>query len=109
MGELLGCPLCGNAVTAIETHPGRGELRCGKCDLVLGGNDAMTPDELTERWNDRPYEGKLREMIAERNELIQDMWRFGFSSASGANSISEHVAVENELRDRMAALGLEAG
>ena len=41
------CPLCGREMTAIETHPGRGELYCGHCDLVIGGNEAKTPDELT--------------------------------------------------------------
>lgn len=41
------CPLCNRHMTAIETHPGRGELYCGHCDLVIGGNDAKTPEELT--------------------------------------------------------------
>ena len=40
------CPLCGRDMTAIETHPGRGELYCGRCDLTIGGNEAKTPDEL---------------------------------------------------------------
>ena len=40
------CPLCGKHMTAIETHPGRGELHCAECDLTIGGNDAKTPDEL---------------------------------------------------------------
>lgn len=40
------CPLCGRDMTAIETHPGRGELYCGHCDLTIGGNDAKTPEEL---------------------------------------------------------------
>lgn len=50
---LKGCPLCGEQPVALETHPGYGELYCGNCDLVLGGNNAMTPEELTERWNRR--------------------------------------------------------
>jgi hypothetical protein len=33
-------------MTAIETHPGRGELYCGHCDLTIGGNNAKTPEEL---------------------------------------------------------------
>lgn len=33
-------------MTAIETYPGRGELYCGNCDLVIGGNEAKTPEEL---------------------------------------------------------------
>ena len=33
-------------MTAIETHPSRGELYCGHCDLTIGGNDAKTPEEL---------------------------------------------------------------
>lgn len=41
------CPLCGREMTAIETYPGYGELYCGHCDLVIGGNEAKTPDELT--------------------------------------------------------------
>ena len=41
------CPLCGRELEAIETYPGRGELYCGHCDLVIGGNEAKTPDELT--------------------------------------------------------------
>lgn len=40
------CPLCGREMTAIETYPGRGELYCGNCDLVIGGNEAKTPEEL---------------------------------------------------------------
>lgn len=42
------CPLCGREMTAIETHAGRGELYCVHCDLVIGGNEAKTPDELME-------------------------------------------------------------
>lgn len=45
MSEMT-CPLCGRDMTAIETHPGRGELYCGHCDLTIGGNEAKTPDEL---------------------------------------------------------------
>lgn len=51
--KLLPCPLCGGKVTAIETHPGYGEIYCGECDLVLGGTEAMTPEELTAKWNAR--------------------------------------------------------
>ncbi len=40
------CPLCGREMTAIETHAGRGELYCGHCDLIIGGNEPKTPDEL---------------------------------------------------------------
>ena len=40
------CPLCLREMTAIETHAGRGELYCVHCDLVIGGNEAKTPDEL---------------------------------------------------------------
>ena len=46
MTEKPLCPLCGDEMTAIETHPGRGELYCAECDLVIGGNCAKTPDEL---------------------------------------------------------------
>ena len=42
------CPLCGRDMTAIEVHAGRGELYCVHCDLVIGGNEARTPDELME-------------------------------------------------------------
>ena len=51
--ELKPCPLCGGEIITIETHPGRGEIYCVSCDLVLGGDNAMTPDELTEKWNTR--------------------------------------------------------
>lgn len=51
--RLPPCPFCGGEATAIETHPGRGELYCGNCDVVLGGDNAMTPDELTAAWNKR--------------------------------------------------------
>ena len=44
--ERKPCPLCGREMTGIETHPGRGELYCGHCDLTIGGNEAKTPDEL---------------------------------------------------------------
>ena len=50
---LRPCPLCGGEVITIETHPGCGEIYCGNCDLVLGGDNAMTPDELIEKWNRR--------------------------------------------------------
>ena len=53
MNELKPCPFCGGEVTAIETHPGRGELYCGKCDLVMCGDNAKTPEELTQAWNTR--------------------------------------------------------
>lgn len=43
----ITCPLCGRELEAIETHPGRGELYCGHCDLTIGGDEAKTPDELT--------------------------------------------------------------
>lgn len=55
--ELKPCPFCGGNVTAIETHPGRGEIYCGRCDVVMGGNDAKTPEELTEAWNRRANDG----------------------------------------------------
>ena len=47
------CPLCGRKMTALESHPGRGELYCGHCDLTIGGNDAKTPDELMALLNQR--------------------------------------------------------
>ena len=47
------CPLCGCRMTALESHPGRGELYCGHCDLTIGGNDAKTPDELMALLNQR--------------------------------------------------------
>lgn len=53
MTELKSCPFCGGQPTAIETHMGRGELYCGTCDVVMGGNEAKTPEELTEAWNTR--------------------------------------------------------
>lgn len=64
MSELKPCPFCGGKPTAIETHPGRGELYCGTCDVVLGGNNAMTPEELTAAWNTRHVET----CTVERNE-----------------------------------------
>jgi len=40
------CPICGREMAAIETYAGHGELYCGNCDLVIGGNEAKTPGEL---------------------------------------------------------------
>lgn len=40
------CPICGHPMMSIETHPGRGELYCHTCNLVLCGDDAKTPEEL---------------------------------------------------------------
>lgn len=51
--ELKPCPFCGGKVTAIETYPGRGEIYCGKCDIVMGSCEAMTAEELTRAWNTR--------------------------------------------------------
>ena len=65
MTELKTCPFCGGKPTAIETHPGRGELYCGKCDLVMCGDNAKTPEELTQAWNTRHVETcKLNELDA---------------------------------------------
>ena len=63
MSELKPCPFCGGDPVAIETRPGRGELYCGNCDVVLGGNNAMTAEEWTDAWNARAE----RTCIAEEN------------------------------------------
>lgn len=44
--------------------------------------------------------GKLRELVAE-------MWRFGFSENSGANSVAEWNEQASAIRDRMRELGIE--
>ena len=59
------CPLCGREMTAIETHAGRGELYCGHCDLVIGGNEAKTPDELMELLGQSTCQGHIDEEYVE--------------------------------------------
>ena len=52
---------------------------------------------------------ELEDENAKLRELVRDMWRFGFSSASGANSVEEHVETESMLHGRMLELGVEVG
>ena len=56
MSELKPCPFCGRNPTAIETYPGRGELYCGSCDVVMGGEEPKTQEELIKSWNARADE-----------------------------------------------------
>lgn len=72
MSELLPCPFCGGKPTAIETHPGRGELYCGKCDLVMCGDNAKTPEELTQAWNTRHVE--TCRMIYDEEASGDELW-----------------------------------
>lgn len=68
------CPLCGRDMTAIETHPGRGELYCGHCDLIIGGNDAKTPEELIALMDSSEHR-RLKAENARLRDLVRDMWR----------------------------------
>lgn len=70
MTELKPCPFCGGEPTAIETHPGRGELYCGNCDVVMGGDNAMTPEELTAAWNTRAERTCHAELNEECNVVV---------------------------------------
>ena len=81
MSEMT-CPLCGREMTAIETHPGRGELYCGHCDLTIGGNEAKTPDELVallgqrtchivKTWTDSDYADHWRYSCSECGYQIE--------------------------------------
>lgn len=71
------CPLCGRNMTAIETHPGRGELYCSHCDLSIGGNDAKTPEELialmdsSEHRRLKDENTKLRELVSGLEYCVQ--------------------------------------
>ena len=64
------CPICGREMTAIETHPGRGELYCGKCDLTIGGNEAKTPEELQEIV-EGGENAKLRRMVKRKRRHLE--------------------------------------
>lgn len=77
MSSLLPCPFCGGKPTAIETHPGRGELYCGKCDLVMCGDNAKTPEELTQAWNTRHVE--TCKVVGSYYSELMDVYVFSFS------------------------------
>jgi len=68
--------------------------------MARGGKSAA-------RW----YTAKLRDLEAENaklRKLLRDMWHFGFSENSGANSAAEWNIEADALFDRMRELGVEA-
>lgn len=70
------CPICGQPMMSIETHPGRGELYCHTCDLVLCGDHAKTPEELVALIDGSAYmrekaeNAKLVELLLKSFELM---------------------------------------
>ena len=82
-------------MTAIETYPGRGELYCGNCDLVIGGNEAKTPAELQAITKDRKRPitvGDLLEVMR-----CEDVWVYMGSRElyhGQCEDIKQHVRVK---------------
>lgn len=67
------CPLCGREMTSFEHYPGYGELDCAHCDLVIGGDEPKTPDELMALLGQCPdYDALL--LALERDHGIDASW-----------------------------------
>ena len=90
------CPLCGRDMTAIETHPGRGELYCGHCDLTIGDNDAKTPEELI-ALIDGSERRQLKAENAKLRGLIFDMLVDEERGHNDDGTYYEHAERANEL------------
>lgn len=107
------CPLCGRDMTAIETHPGRGELYCGHCDLTIGGNDAKTPEELialmdgSEHMRLQAENAKLRKLMSVMAYCNQFRRDCDGCSLNGAAGIITERAGCDELLARLREMGVE--
>jgi len=96
------CPLCGKDMDAIETHPGRGELHCAECDLVIGGNEAKTPDELMAVLGRGTCE--IGEVMSHRTDIERaDMYRRQLGGTQAALNRSKQRVKDLEVlvRDMM--------
>ena len=92
------CPLCGRNMTAVETHPGRGELYCGHCDLTIGGNDAKTPEELIALMDSSEH----RQLKAENARLRSELESVGTAAyLYGRSDLKAENAKLRELAQRM--------
>lgn len=67
----LPCPICGREMTAFETHPGRGELYCEKCDLLIGGDNPKTPDELRTIVEESRYSTSSKQVKRLKGEITK--------------------------------------
>lgn len=94
------CPLCGRDMTAIETHPGRGELYCGHCDLTIGGNEAKTPEELTELMDNSKHR-----QLKDENEQLRELSKFHYECSEFYRDERDRLKDENaKLCDVLAEL-----
>lgn len=67
----LPCPICGREMTAFETRPGRGELYCEKCDLLIGGDNPKTPDELKTIVEESRYSTSSKQVKRLKGEITK--------------------------------------